>query len=259
MAIEIVDLSIENGDFPYSYVSGITSIQPDWWWTDVLNSTICFLVMDRGVRFSVSTIWCNFSSEDNTFLHYAAGYGQMEILKEPRSVGSRLKWGTLETIYKQRGTWWLTSGCTGVPDLQTHTSVLLLWLKLAVWQVGLVWPSSKNHQVVEISMQSQNHKSPRQTNLVSLITVVGLCFHNIIQHNIIYLAQFYLSVIFVPGNSCKALLLEFHGILGKLKSPEPLSWFQKNIYLKKNKKMFVGNVPVLGWREMLQETPTKNL
>ena len=53
--------------------------------------------------------------QDNTFLHYAAGYGQMEILKERRlGVG---KWGTLGTMNKPRG-------CTGVPDLQT--SVLLL-------------------------------------------------------------------------------------------------------------------------------------
>ena len=50
--------------------------------------------------------------QDNTFLHYAAGYGQMEILKERRlGVG---KWGTLGTINQ-----WLHG-----PDLQT--SVLLL-------------------------------------------------------------------------------------------------------------------------------------
>ena len=112
MAIERVDLSIKNGDFPYSFVSGIISIQPDWWWTDVLNSTRCFLVMDRGVRFSAR--------------HGAISPGQHILAlrcwlwpdgnSQGTSVGSR-KMGTLGTMNKPRG-------CTGVPDLQT--SVLLL-------------------------------------------------------------------------------------------------------------------------------------
>ena len=121
----------------------------------------------------------NFSvCEDNTFLHYAAGYGQMEILKEPRRLGVGRWLNRLVTsalcglqISQQHtaGVWkWSQNrpmqqwtfcrspvGLGTGPYLQTQPFCCFEEKCSSITVVFLVWPSMtfpKSHQVVEISI-----------------------------------------------------------------------------------------------------------